>query len=221
MHNVQNAMFAAAMAFSMGLKLEDIRHGLRTFDTTFFQAPGRMNIYDEHPFKVILDYGHNPAAVEAMCDLVERLEVERTADLRARRAGRPARRGHPRDRADRRRDGSTATSAGATTSSAAASPTRYRTCCARRCWSTASPAEQIAGDPRRAGRRWTPRSARPQPADLVLIFARRDHPELEAGHPVPPRSGAARPWTGPGASRPEPACWPRWRRCSRTAAGSS
>ena len=75
MHNVQNAMFAAAMAFSRGLKLEDIRHGLRTFDTTFFQAPGRMNIYDEHPFKVILDYGHNPAAVEVMCDLVERLDV--------------------------------------------------------------------------------------------------------------------------------------------------
>ena len=75
MHNVQNAMFAAAMAFSMGLKLEDIRHGLRTFDTTFFQAPGRMNIYDEHPFKVILDYGHNPSAVEAMCQLVERLDV--------------------------------------------------------------------------------------------------------------------------------------------------
>src|ERR671921_877116 len=75
MHNVQNAMFAAAMAFSRGLKLEDIRHGLRTFDTTFFQAPGRMNIYDEHPFKVILDYGHNPAAVEAMCELVKRLDI--------------------------------------------------------------------------------------------------------------------------------------------------
>jgi len=74
-HNVQNAMFAAAMAFSMGLKLEDIRHGLRTFDTTFFQAPGRMNIYDEHPFKVILDYGHNAAAVEAMVTLVTRLDV--------------------------------------------------------------------------------------------------------------------------------------------------
>jgi cyanophycin synthetase len=75
MHNVQNAMFAAALSFSMGLKLEDIRHGLRTFDTTFFQAPGRMNIYDEHPFKVILDYGHNPAAVEAMCQLVDRLDI--------------------------------------------------------------------------------------------------------------------------------------------------
>jgi len=75
-HNVQNAMFAAAMAHSMGVKLEDIRHGLRTFDTTFFQAPGRMNIFNEHPFKVILDYGHNPAAIRAMCQLVERLEVK-------------------------------------------------------------------------------------------------------------------------------------------------
>jgi cyanophycin synthetase len=75
LHNVQNAMFAAAMAFSMGLKLEDVRHGLRTFDTTFFQAPGRMNIFDEHPFKVILDYGHNPAAVEVMCQLVGRLDI--------------------------------------------------------------------------------------------------------------------------------------------------
>jgi cyanophycin synthetase len=72
-HNVQNAMFAAAMAFSMGLKLENIRHGLQTFDTTFFQAPGRGNVFSDHPFKVILDYGHNAAAVEAMVQFVERL----------------------------------------------------------------------------------------------------------------------------------------------------
>lgn len=74
-HNVQNAMVAAAMAFSMGLKLETIRQGLRTFDTTFFQAPGRANVYSEHPFKVILDYGHNAHAVEAMCQLAQRLDV--------------------------------------------------------------------------------------------------------------------------------------------------
>jgi cyanophycin synthetase len=74
-HNVQNAMFAAAMAYAMGKSLEDIRHGLRTFNTTFFQAPGRMNVFDEHPFKVILDYAHNPAAVGAMCQLSDRLDV--------------------------------------------------------------------------------------------------------------------------------------------------
>jgi cyanophycin synthetase len=72
-HNVQNAMFAAALAYNLRIGLEDIRHGLRTFDATFFQTPGRMNIYDEHPFKVILDYAHNPAAVKAMCKLVDRM----------------------------------------------------------------------------------------------------------------------------------------------------
>jgi len=71
--NVQNAMFAAAMAFSMGVRLEDIRHGLRTFDTTFFQAPGRLNVYDLHPFKVLFDYGHNAHAVGALCQLVNRM----------------------------------------------------------------------------------------------------------------------------------------------------
>ncbi len=75
LHNVQNAMFAAAMAYAMGVKIENIRVGLRTFDSTFFQAPGRTNVYDGHPFKVILDYGHNPAAVSALVDLVRRLEV--------------------------------------------------------------------------------------------------------------------------------------------------
>jgi cyanophycin synthetase len=76
MHNVQNAMFAAALAYNMNISLEDIRHGLRTFDASFFQAPGRTNIYNEHPFRVILDYAHNPAAVNAMCDLVDRFEPD-------------------------------------------------------------------------------------------------------------------------------------------------
>ncbi len=73
-HNVQNAMFAAAVAFSMKVSLEDVRQGLLTFDTTYFQVPGRMNIFTEHPFDVILDYGHNPAAIDAMVQLVQRMD---------------------------------------------------------------------------------------------------------------------------------------------------
>ena len=75
LHNVQNAMVAAAMAFSLGIKLDPIRQGLRTFDTTFFQVPGRMNVYSEHPFKVLMDYGHNAHAVGVMADLAQRLDV--------------------------------------------------------------------------------------------------------------------------------------------------
>ncbi len=74
-HNVQNAMFAAALAFSMGKTLEHIRHGLQTFNASIFQAPGRMNVFDEHPFRVILDYGHNAAAIASISQLVSRLEV--------------------------------------------------------------------------------------------------------------------------------------------------
>ncbi|MDX2418052.1 MAG: cyanophycin synthetase [Xanthomonadales bacterium] len=74
-HNVQNAMFAAALAYSLHKSLDDIRHGLRTFNSTIFQAPGRMNVFDEHPFRVILDYGHNAAAIGSICQLVDRLEV--------------------------------------------------------------------------------------------------------------------------------------------------
>ena len=74
LHNVENAMFAAGMAYALGKTLDQIRTGLRTFDNSFFQSPGRMNVFDELGFRVILDYGHNEAAVEAMVDLVDRLK---------------------------------------------------------------------------------------------------------------------------------------------------
>ena len=74
LYNVENAMFAAVMAYAMGVKVENIRQGLRTFDTSYFQVPGRTNVWDKLPFKVILDYGHNPSAVQAMADLASRLE---------------------------------------------------------------------------------------------------------------------------------------------------
>jgi cyanophycin synthetase len=73
-HNVQNAMFATAIAYSFGKDLDHIRSGLRTFDTSFFQSPGRTNVYNEHPFKVILDYAHNPASFAAIAELAGRLE---------------------------------------------------------------------------------------------------------------------------------------------------
>lgn len=75
MHNVQNAMFATALAYGMGISRENIEHGLRTFATSFFQAPGRMNIFDELPFKVIMDYAHNAHGVQAMARLTDQLPV--------------------------------------------------------------------------------------------------------------------------------------------------
>ncbi|AFJ43709.1 cyanophycin synthetase [Francisella orientalis] len=73
-HNVQNAMFAIAISYSMGMSLDDIRDGLRTFVTSFYQAPGRMNWFEEHPFKVLMDYGHNPAAIKLVSQMIDNIE---------------------------------------------------------------------------------------------------------------------------------------------------
>jgi len=74
-HNIQNAMFATAIAHAMGISLENIRQGLRTFTTDFFQTPGRMNFYNELPFRVLLDYAHNSHGMAAMAQTIRGLTV--------------------------------------------------------------------------------------------------------------------------------------------------
>lgn len=60
-HNVKNALAAAALAWSLGLPLEAIRSGLRSFEAS--DNPGRGNIETSpRGVRVILDFGHNPAA---------------------------------------------------------------------------------------------------------------------------------------------------------------
>ncbi|RIH77335.1 Cyanophycin synthetase [Calidithermus terrae] len=72
--NVQNALAAAAIAYSVGVPVETIAAALAEFRSTFEQNPGRLNVYEGHPFKVVLDYGHNPAGLEPMVELVRRLK---------------------------------------------------------------------------------------------------------------------------------------------------
>jgi cyanophycin synthetase len=74
--NVANALAAAAISYSLDVPIETIRRGLETFQTGFNENPGRFNIHDEHGFRVIMDYAHNPAAMELMSDLVTKLRPE-------------------------------------------------------------------------------------------------------------------------------------------------
>ena len=71
--NVQNALAAAAAAHAAGAHLHDIRHGLRTFATSYFQSPGRMNLFELAGVKVLLDYAHNAAGLQAVGDFVEQM----------------------------------------------------------------------------------------------------------------------------------------------------
>ncbi len=71
--NVANALAASAAAWAAGAHLHDIRQGLRTFTTSYYMAPGRLNVMDLDGFRVVVDYAHNPPAMEALGAFVERL----------------------------------------------------------------------------------------------------------------------------------------------------
>lgn len=68
--NVQNALGAVAMAYAQGVPVNVIRNALSTYSTSFEHSPGRLNVYDGHGFRVILDYAHNPAGLRALGDLI-------------------------------------------------------------------------------------------------------------------------------------------------------
>ena len=74
--NVQNALAAAAAAWASGAHLHDIRQGLRTFTTSFFQAPGRLNMVEVAGVRVVIDYCHNVDGMRALSDFVNRMMVE-------------------------------------------------------------------------------------------------------------------------------------------------
>ncbi|HKX25487.1 MAG TPA: Mur ligase family protein, partial [Actinomycetota bacterium] len=70
---VQNAMMAAAAAHASGAHLHDIRQGLRTFNPSIYQAPGRLNLFDLNGVKVLIDYAHNPHGLQAVGEFVDRV----------------------------------------------------------------------------------------------------------------------------------------------------
>ena len=95
--NVANALAAAAAAWTGGAHLHDIRQGLRTFSTSFFQAPGRLNEVEVRGFKVIIDYCHN---VDGMRRLTEFVDLTMTGAGRRRgRSGGDPRAGERKGRA--------------------------------------------------------------------------------------------------------------------------
>jgi cyanophycin synthetase len=69
---VENVLATAAALWQIGIELETIRSGLRSFHGPDMEAPSRFNVIESHGRTVILDYAHNPSAVFAMATAVER-----------------------------------------------------------------------------------------------------------------------------------------------------
>lgn len=63
---IANALAACLAAFAHGVKIEDIRVALSTFQVSANQTPGRMNLFNLGDFHVLIDYAHNPHSYEAV-----------------------------------------------------------------------------------------------------------------------------------------------------------
>lgn len=69
--NVSNAMHAACAALELGVAADAIRSALGRFRAGREQSPGRLNDYDQLPFRVIVDNAHNPDGLKQLMKFVD------------------------------------------------------------------------------------------------------------------------------------------------------
>ena len=78
---IQNALAATLAAHVHGVRTEDIRVGLTTFTASVERLPGRLNLIEVDGFGVLIDYAHNPAALEALRTFIEKLPHPRKTGI--------------------------------------------------------------------------------------------------------------------------------------------
>ena len=76
-HNVANALAAAGAARALGVSLKDVVAGLRDFQASAEQAPGRLNLYRLGERLVIVDFAHNAAGLAVIFDVIDGLVGKR------------------------------------------------------------------------------------------------------------------------------------------------
>ena len=73
----QNVLAAIATAYVQGVRYDTIRAGLLSFFPSPSMTPGRLNLLRVGKARVLVDYAHNPAAVEGLLELALNLPATR------------------------------------------------------------------------------------------------------------------------------------------------
>ena len=74
---IANALASCLAAFAQGVDIEQIRQGVRTFEVSAEQIPGRMNLFDLGDYHALVDYAHNPHGYKAVGDFVKNWQGNR------------------------------------------------------------------------------------------------------------------------------------------------
>lgn len=73
-HNIMNVLPSLLACYLSDMGLDDIKLGLQTFIPSPVQTPGRLNLFEFKNFKFLVDFAHNPAGLELLCDFVNKLD---------------------------------------------------------------------------------------------------------------------------------------------------
>lgn len=73
-HNVQNVLAATAAGWALGYNASQIRKTICSFGQDAIDNQGRLELYDINNFKVILDYGHNPAGIREVVKTLKNIK---------------------------------------------------------------------------------------------------------------------------------------------------
>ena len=76
-HNTANALAAAALTACLGASSAAIRDGLATMSQD--DNPGRCNVYEVRGRSILIDFAHNPKAMQALFDMARALPAKRRA----------------------------------------------------------------------------------------------------------------------------------------------
>jgi UDP-N-acetylmuramyl tripeptide synthase len=70
-HNIENALHAIALSFTLGNSITQIGKALTQYENTAENNQGRANVFEYNGGKIIVDFAHNAAGFEAMVGLVK------------------------------------------------------------------------------------------------------------------------------------------------------
>ncbi|HQU44198.1 MAG TPA: cyanophycin synthetase [Pirellulales bacterium] len=68
---VENALATAAAGWALGLPFDKLAAAMASFSANLEQSPGRFNLLEIGDTTVIVDYGHNVSALQALAEVVE------------------------------------------------------------------------------------------------------------------------------------------------------
>ena len=75
LHNIMNCLPAVLASYLWrNIKIDDIKLALQTFLPSPTQAPGRLNLFQFKQFQFLVDFAHNHAGLNLLCDFINKLE---------------------------------------------------------------------------------------------------------------------------------------------------